>query len=200
MPHPAVTRTGVSIITSASWITLLRLLIALIGAFMLSAGKPPDHVKFTTVLFIISVSMDKLDGIVARKYNCCTTFGKHFDMAADKITLTVFFLCLLDLKVINRHLVAAALIRDLLTHAFRNYAASKGIFITTYSGSKARYFIECMAITAGLSSFVFLEVNLANPLRQVSIVCFVVGLVLGYLTFWTLIMHHWREVIRGTNI
>ena len=181
--------------TPANWITLLRLLIALIGAFMLNAGEPPERVKFTTALFIISISLDKLDGVVARKYNCCTTVGKHFDIAADKIVIAVFFLCLMDLRLVSRHLMSAWLIREMLTQAFRNYAALKGIFIRTYRLSKARYIIQCIAIATGLLSFVSLGMNLANPLREVSIICFITGLALGYLTFWHIIVDHWREVL-----
>jgi CDP-diacylglycerol--glycerol-3-phosphate 3-phosphatidyltransferase len=186
--------------TPANWITLFRLLLALIGAFILSVNEPPDQAKFSAALFILSISLDKLDGMIARKYNCCANFGEKFDIAADKIIVAVFFLCLLDLRIISRHLMAALLIRDLLTQAFRNYALSKGIALRTYRLSKIQYIIQCISIATGILSFAYLRMNLTNPLRRASIVCFVTGLALGYLVLWNLVVQHGREVLSDIEI
>jgi len=181
--------------TPANLITLFRLILALIGAFMLNVDGPLRQVKISAGLFIFSIILDKIDGMIARKYNCCTNFGEKLDIAVDKIITAVFFLCLLDLRVINRHLIAAWLIRDLLTQALRNYALSNGIVLKTYRLSKAQYIIQCIAIATGLLSFAYFGMGPANVLRQTSIVCFVVGLAIGYLIFWNLIVHHRREML-----
>jgi phosphatidylglycerophosphate synthase len=181
----------------ASWVTLLRLLMALTGAFTLNAREPNVGIRLTAALFIIAVLLDKLDGMIARKYNCCTSFGKHFDIMADKIILAVFFLCLLDMRIVGRNLLAASFTRDLLTQAFRSYAASKSVTLRTYGLSKTQYVVQCVAIASGLLSFVFLEADATRLLRWVSVACFVVGLALGCLVLGSLIVHHRREVFWG---
>lgn len=180
--------------TLANWVTLLRLLIALVGAFTLRAAEPYSGIEAATSLFIVSIVLDKLDGAIARKFECCTAFGKRFDIAADKVILAVFFLCLMDLKVISRHLLAVSFTRDLLTQAFRGYASSKGVILRTYSLSKVQYVLQCVAIASGLSSFAFLKTGESELLRQTSVGCFVAGLTLGCLVLGGLIVHHRREV------
>lgn len=174
---------------------MFRLILALIGAFMLNVDGPLSQLRFSAALFILSISLDKIDGMIARKYNCCTNFGEKLDIVVDKIVIAVFFLCLLDLRVINKNLMAAWLIRDLVTQAFRNYSLSKGIILRTYKLSKVQYIIQCIAIATGLLSFAYLGMNLTDLLRQVSVVCFVAGLAIGYLVLWNLIVHHKREVV-----
>jgi phosphatidylglycerophosphate synthase len=150
-----------------------------------------------TSLFIVSIVLDKLDGVIARKFGCCTEFGKRFDIAADKIILAVFFLCLMDLTVISRQLLAASFTRDLLTQAFRSYASSKGVILRTYSLSKVQYGLQCIAIVCGLSSFMLLRADAAELLRRLSVICFVFGLVSGCLVLGSLIVHNRREVFLG---
>jgi phosphatidylglycerophosphate synthase len=180
--------------TLANWVTLLRLLAALAGALMLRAAEPYPGIKLVTSLFVVSIILDKLDGVIARKFDCCSAFGKQFDIAADKIILAIFFLCLMDLKVISRHLLAASFTRDLLTQAFRSYASSKGVILRAYGLSKAQYVIQCIAIASGLSSFVFPGMCTTEFLRQASVACFVIGLALGCLVLGSLVINHRREV------
>lgn len=183
--------------TPASWVTLIRLLMALAGAFMLKAAEPYHGIKLATCLFIFSIILDKLDGVIARRFDCCTAFGKQFDITADKIVLAIFFLCLMDLRVISRHLVAASFTRDLLTQGFRSFASSRGVILRTYGLSKAQYVIHCVAIASGLLYFVFIETGAAELLRRASNVCFVLGLALGCWVLGSLIVHHRREVFSG---
>lgn len=184
--------------TVANWITLLRLIIALTGAFLLGDGESPTGAKVTTALFVLAIALDKLDGMVARRLNCRTTFGEVFDTATDKIIFTVYFLCLLDWKIVDRNLVALAVIRDMLTQAFRSYAVSRSVFVKTYVLSYARYIIQCLAVVSGLLSAGLMRTYQTDLLRQMSVLCFVVGVVLGYVTLWNLVAQHWKEVF-GRN-
>jgi hypothetical protein len=60
--------------------------------------------------------------------------------------------------------------------------------------SKAQYVIQCVAIASGLLSFVFLRAGAAELMRQTSVICFVVGLALGFLVLANLMIYHRREV------
>lgn len=181
--------------TIANWVTLLRFIIAMAGAFLLGDGQAQGCARVATALFVLAIALDKVDGVVARKFDCCTAFGKFFDTALDKIVLAVYFLCLLDLKIVNRHLVAAALVRDMLTQGFRSYAESRAVFTGTDALSYTRYVIQCTAVISGLLSVGFTGTSQAGPLRQLSVLSFVTGVALGYWTLLNLLARHWREVV-----
>lgn len=50
----------------------------------------------STVIYVIAASTDFLDGYVARKYNCVTTFGKFLDPIVDKILVVAAFLLVIE--------------------------------------------------------------------------------------------------------
>lgn len=183
--------------TSANWITLLRFAIALTGAFLVGDEKNSGWIRIATALFVIALILDKLDGVVARRFNCCTSFGKFFDTAVDKIILAVFFLCLLGLGIIDKNLVIAALVRDMLTQAFHSYAESQNILLKTHNVSYIRHLLQCLSVISGLLSVVLGETQQAGLFRQLSLFSFIAGLALGYLILLNIISRHWREVLRS---
>lgn len=79
----------------ANWITASRFF----GTFVLvpwllhlGSHPPPDHTYWLTILFLYLVISDKLDGLVARRFNCVTRFGEGFDPFTDKVfELGTFF-------------------------------------------------------------------------------------------------------------
>lgn len=48
----------------------------------------------TTVMVVISAITDIIDGIIARKFNMISDFGKAFDPIADKLTQIIMLFCL----------------------------------------------------------------------------------------------------------
>ena len=82
--------------TTATKITLLR--VAFIPAFMIcfymSNGYTNVWMWVSLALFIIASITDYIDGIIARKYNQISDFGKFLDPLADKLlviaAMTVF--------------------------------------------------------------------------------------------------------------
>jgi len=179
----------------ANWITLLRFLVAMSAAVLLRDGHELVWVRTSTALFVLAIVLDKVDGMVARRFDCCSRFGKFFDTALDKIILAVFFLCLTDLNVINRNMVAAALIRDMLTQSFRSYADSLGVSTRTDRLSYTRYIVQCAAVVSGLLFIGIKFTAQADLLRQLSVISFSIGLGLGYWTLFRLVYRHWWQVV-----
>ncbi len=50
----------------------------------------------TTVVLLISGATDIIDGIIARKFNMVSDFGKAFDPLADKLTQMAVLVCLVS--------------------------------------------------------------------------------------------------------
>lgn len=66
-------------------ITLSRIVLAIITTILLAIGAP---LLLVGSLFCVSAFTDKLDGFLARKFNCITNLGKSGDALGDKILVT----------------------------------------------------------------------------------------------------------------
>ena len=78
------------ILTIPNLLSLLRLIM--IPQFMwLYLGKQ-DYVR-TVILLALSGATDVLDGIIARKFDMISDFGKAFDPVADKLTQMAMLYC-----------------------------------------------------------------------------------------------------------
>ena len=66
-------------------ITLTRIVLAIITTALLALGAP---MLLVASLFCISALTDKVDGFLARKFNCVTNLGKSGDALGDKILVT----------------------------------------------------------------------------------------------------------------
>ena len=65
----------------ANTITLCRFFVGLVTLYFQFTGEK----MMALILFIVFVVLDGLDGFVARRYQCETTFGKNFDFFTDGI-------------------------------------------------------------------------------------------------------------------
>ena len=84
-------------------LSILRLLLLPVFAlFYLNSDKHPHYLYFAIAVLVISGATDILDGIIARKFNMITDFGKLLDPLADKITQLVVVICL---ATTNRRIV-----------------------------------------------------------------------------------------------
>ena len=78
------------ILTIPNLLSLLRLIM--IPQLMWLYLRKQDYVR-TVILLAISGATDVLDGIIARKFNMISDFGKAFDPVADKLTQMAMLYC-----------------------------------------------------------------------------------------------------------
>ena len=79
-----------NILTIPNLLSLLRLFM--IPQLMWLYLQKQDYVQ-TAILLAISGATDVLDGIIARKFNMISEFGKAFDPVADKLTQMAMLYC-----------------------------------------------------------------------------------------------------------
>lgn len=79
-----------NILTIPNLLSLLRLFM--IPQLMWLYLQKQDYVQ-TAILLVISGATDALDGIIARKFNMISQFGKAFDPVADKLTQMAMLYC-----------------------------------------------------------------------------------------------------------
>lgn len=91
-------------------LTVLRLLLALpLGVFILRE-------EFTAALWVgvLAGLSDALDGFAARRLGVLSRFGAALDPIADKILITVTFLCLAQVGLVPWYLALVVIARDLV--------------------------------------------------------------------------------------
>ena len=121
-------------------LTLLRLLFPLliIIIYLIKLDKNNEEL-IVFIIFLILSFTDYLDGIIARKFNLVSTFGKVFDPISDKVLTATSLLYILSYE--NSLLIPSLLIiaREFIISGNREYMLSinaKSINVTFLSKLK----------------------------------------------------------------
>ncbi len=127
------------------------------------------------IIFAIASITDALDGMIARKYNLVTTFGKFADPLADKLLVMAAMIILMLQGVFPMWAVVVILSREFIVTGIRLVAVDTGKVIAASNLGK----IKTIATMVALIVLFF---------WQAHIVVEYVGLVLAYIaTFFTII-------------
>lgn len=135
--------------TTPNIITTLRLPLQAITLFLLLIHN--SLTSYALILYSINILLDKVDGILARKNNQVTDFGKYYDIATDRaIQITT-------LLTIN-HILQGSLIipiiliisRDFLLTGIRQFSANKNLFLKGSKFGKTKAIFEMLGIYSGL--------------------------------------------------
>lgn len=128
-------------------LTILRVLLIPVFVVLLLAdfwGKWLDYLALA--VFIIASLTDMLDGMIARKYNLITNFGKFMDPLADKLLVCSAMICLLDLGRIPAWVVIVIIAREFIISGFRLVASDKGVVIAAGYIGKAKTVFQMIMI------------------------------------------------------
>lgn len=91
-------------------LTFSRLLLAVpLGILILRENYP-----WALAVGFLAGLTDALDGFVARRLNAFSRFGAALDPIADKVLVTVSFLCMAQVQLIPWYLAAIVIARDLI--------------------------------------------------------------------------------------
>lgn len=107
-------------------LTILR--VILIPFFLVALLVPgiPFGKWIAFAIFVIASFTDTLDGMIARKYNLVTTFGKFMDPLADKLLVSAALIAFIELGKIPAWIVIVIISREFIISGFRLIAAEKG--------------------------------------------------------------------------
>ena len=99
------------------------------------------------VLFVIASLTDIFDGYFARKYDCCTDFGKMIDAIADKILIDSVLILLATIGFISPAIAVIVMIRDVAVDSIKRYAASCGVVIGSIKLARVKTILFMVAIS-----------------------------------------------------
>lgn len=109
-------------------LTLLRLGLTFLLVASLSV-EYPFHFSMALLVFLLASLTDYLDGVIARKWDLITDFGKLMDPLADKILTASAFICLIPFGALPAWAVIIIISREFLITGLRLLASSKGIIL-----------------------------------------------------------------------
>lgn len=110
-----------------NFLTLFRLVLAGLFVACLSLENTPKWIALA--LFLVASLTDYLDGVIARRWNLITNFGKLMDPLADKILTASAFICFIPFGLLPAWVVIVIISREFLITGLRLLASSKGIIL-----------------------------------------------------------------------
>jgi len=142
-------------------LTVVFLIMILYSPHFYAEGEQPfpDFLDIAFALFVVASLTDMVDGIVARKLNVVSKFGRMIDPLADKVLVCGAFICfaVIDepklfnltetpLAVIHWTVAAILIAREAYVTTLRHIAEARGVnFAATISG-KVKMCVQSFAI------------------------------------------------------
>jgi CDP-diacylglycerol--glycerol-3-phosphate 3-phosphatidyltransferase len=108
----------------------------------------PFHITAALVLFVAASLTDLFDGIIARRRNLVTDFGKLMDPLADKVLICSAFIAFIELEWMPAWMVIVIVARELAITGLRLLAASKNIVLAAERQGKNKTISQITAAIA----------------------------------------------------
>lgn len=138
----------------------------------------PIHGESTRMIaalvFLVAAFTDLLDGAIARKNDCVTTFGKFLDPIADKLLVTSALMALIQLGDISAWPAIIIIAREFTVTGVRIIASQDGVVIAASSWGKVKTFVQMFAIFFILAKnfpfSLFTHLPIGNYLLWISVI------------------------------
>ncbi len=140
-------------------LTIFRMFLVPIFFWLAILIHTENSLRWATVIFIIAAITDYFDGMLARRYNAITDFGKVMDPLADKllVLIALFAITIQPLELITVYAFYIILIRELLVSLMRNYYIRRKIYIPANIWGKIKTVFQLTGIIAALLYYSFLS-------------------------------------------
>ena len=111
----------------ANFITILRSLLVFVVIIILFLFRESNVAYFISfILTILVVSMDGLDGYIARKYKLESKFGAVLDIIGDRIVENIYWITFLALSWIPLWIPLVVVTRGIVVDGIRSFAFERG--------------------------------------------------------------------------
>lgn len=129
----------------ANKLTLMRILAAPVIVLLLYF---PNRVScvVAAAVFVLASLTDMVDGIVARRQNMVTNFGKFLDPLADKLLISSVLIMLADLHWAPAWIVVVIVCRELTVTGLRAAAMEQGMVLAADRFGKLKTILQTVAL------------------------------------------------------
>ena len=100
------------------------------------------HWVVAFLIYLVACLSDKADGMIARKKNIVTDFGKLMDPLSDKSLVLAAFLILMNLGWHTDIVIMIMMAREFLVAGMRMAAVNEGVVIAANGFGKAKTFLQ----------------------------------------------------------
>lgn len=135
----------------ANIITVVRILMApLFFVMLLSDGGQDTPLRvWAAIVFVVAIVTDSADGIIARRQDLVTDFGKLVDPIADKVLIGGALVALSILGELPWYVTVLIMVREIGITVFR-FAVLSDRVIPASRGGKVKTVLQAVAITLAL--------------------------------------------------
>jgi len=149
----------------ANRLTVLRIVLTFVFMFFLLFPFKGAWVLWAKVLslvvFMFAALSDIFDGLIAKKKNMITDFGKLMDPIADKILVLAAFTAFVQMQLIDAWMFVIIVSREILITSLRLFALNKGKVLSAAKAGKHKTVSQMVVIFYILGFIVLKEVMLA---------------------------------------
>lgn len=131
-------------------LTIFRIVITPLIVWLLIGFEGFTLHLVAVVLFLIASLTDLFDGMLARKLQVVSEFGKFMDPLADKILVNSTFITLNILDVMPIWITAAVIIRDMVVTLLRWGMLANGASMNTSYAAKLKTTFQYISMYVGL--------------------------------------------------
>ena len=144
---------------TANKITMSRIFLTVVFLWFLLWWEKVWWTKVVSlVIFTVAALSDFFDGLVAKRQNMITDFGKLMDPIADKILVLSAFAAFLQLQIINVWMFMVIVSREILITSLRLFALNKGKVLSASRAGKHKTVSQMGVIFLILGFIVFQEI------------------------------------------
>lgn len=133
-------------------LTIFRIVLVPVFIWFAFISTFSDRILWATIVFILASITDLLDGLLARKFDVVSNFGKIMDPLADKILVisALFALALPMIELINIYVVYIIIFRELAVSILRNQFIRKNIYLAANKWGKFKTLSQIIGIITAL--------------------------------------------------
>ena len=141
-------------------LTVLRFILVPVFLYYLFVSVNDMRVEISLLIFLIASFTDYLDGMLARKMQVVSDFGKIMDPLADKVLVlsALAGLCWLPPYQLSKIIFYIILVRELLITILREVYQHKGIVVAADIFGKVKTVMQMLGIIAAFILWVLLPI------------------------------------------
>lgn len=153
------------------------------------------------VLFILASITDWLDGMLARKWNLVTDFGKLMDPLADKVMVGAVYVTMVAHGLVPSWFVVCIIIREFLITGLRTLAATKGIILGAERIGKHKTFTQVATAFVALLILTMRDMKISSETIDIWMMMILNPLILLTLliTVYSGIAYFWKNRVLISN-
>lgn len=149
-------------------------------------------------IFAVASITDMLDGMIARKYNLVTNFGKFMDPLADKLLVCSAMIAFVELERIPCWIVIVIIAREFIISGFRLVAADNGIVIAAGIWGKIKTAEQMVMLCILIADFGSVFPSFANVIYLIENILIYVALLLTIISLCDYLIHN-KGVLAENN-